>query len=73
MLTSVSNKRISKTAPSVYLKEVEKAAGSNLEGWLASNLITMAAYKAAQNDDYDNFISIRAETISSAMNEKGGW
>jgi hypothetical protein len=73
MLTSASNKTISASAPSVYLKQVEAAAGSHLHEWLASNLIPHDAYEAALADDFGSFLGFRAETIHQAVLSKAGW
>lgn len=67
MLTSSSNKTISDKAPSAYLKDVEAAAGSDLETVLASNLISEDAFKAAKQDDYDAFLAARSKTIQDAV------
>lgn len=73
MLTSASNKRISATAPSVYLKEVEKAAGANLDQWLTSNLISRAAFDFALKDDFDAFLNTRADTIHATVRAYTKW
>ena len=67
MLSSSSNKIISKRAPSDYLKEVEKAAGARLAEMLRSNLISEAAFTAALKDDYDAFLQQREKTIDEAV------
>jgi hypothetical protein len=71
--TSASNKTVSDRAPSVYLKEVEKAAGSHLKDWLSSNLITEACFEAGRADDFGKFISLRADAIHNAIWAKTGW
>ena len=73
MLTSASNKRVSNRAPSDYLKETQAAAGNNLNDWLASNLISEEAFKAALKDDYTAFVTARSETINKAISLLGGW
>lgn len=73
MLSSASNKHISNTAPSVYLAEVEAAAGANLTEWLTSNLISEAAYAAAKADDFDTFLMERAKSIHAELLPKAGW
>lgn len=73
MLTSASNKVISATAPSVYLKIVEKAAGQHLDSWLSSNLISKDAFNFALKDDFDSFLDARAETIHNAVLKLTGW
>jgi hypothetical protein len=73
MLSSASNKAISAKAPSVYLKEVVKASGDQLEKWLVSNLISREAFEAALRDDYDSFLTLRATTIHSAILQKTDW
>lgn len=73
MLTSVSNKKISGRPPSEYLKEVQTAAGTQLNDWLAVNLISQQAYAAALVDDYERFLKYRAETIHEAALTKANW
>jgi hypothetical protein len=58
MLTSASNK-ISNRAPSDYLKDVEAAAGQQLDDWLARSLITRRAFDAAFQDDLSEFLIAR--------------
>jgi hypothetical protein len=73
MLTSASNKRISNRAPSDYLKEVEKAAGENLQAWLDTNLISEAAFEAAKEDDFSGFLAHRAQTLHRLLLPLAGW
>jgi hypothetical protein len=73
MLSSSSNKEIRDSPPSEYLLQVEKAAGDNLEAWLASNLISMEAFEAAKRDDFEAFLSSRAQTIHNAVLQLAGW
>jgi hypothetical protein len=73
LLTSSSNKFILDKSPSEYLIEVEKAAGSNLERWLQSNLIPIDAYIAAKNNDFEKFIEIRADAIHEKVLEHADW
>ncbi len=73
MLTQSSNVRITNRAPSDYLRDVEKALGSQLEAALKANLISPEAYEAALNDDYDRFLELRAQTIDERTMELTGW
>lgn len=73
MLTAASNKRITNRAPSDYLKEVEANLGGQLKTALESNLISDAAYAAAKADDYDTFLTERANTIWNRTKELTGW
>lgn len=73
MLSSASNKRITNRAPSDYLKEVEAAAGASVNDWLASNLISTSAFKAAKSDDFDAFIDERSRTIDECVSSLTGW
>lgn len=70
LLTSASNKTISDKAPSEYLKDVVAAAGSHLDEWLKSNLISRAAFEAAMRDDFDTFLDERAKAIHGAVMAK---
>ena len=73
MLTSISNKQITNRAPSDYLRDVEKAAGTNLSKWLKSNLISEAAFKAGLADDYDLFVKERCKTLDEMVSSLTGW
>ena len=76
MLTSESNKTISASKPSDYLRLVEQAAASrsaDIGVWLAANLISPEAFEAARNDDYDSFLALRAKTIHEALLPLAGW
>lgn len=73
IITSATNKTISKRAPSDYLKDVATAAGANLDSWLSSHLVTKEAYEAALKDDFEKFLTIRSETINSTISSKAGW
>jgi len=73
MLTSASNKKISARAPDVYLPDVEKAAGAQLDTWLKSNLIPPAAFAAAKVNDYDAFLAERAVAIHAEIRRLAGW
>lgn len=73
MLSSISNKLVSSSPPSQYLKMVEKIAGDNLEAWLASNLISIDAFNHAIVDDFDSFLDARSETIHAAVRARTGW
>ncbi len=70
VLTSDSNKKISEKAPSLYLKEVIKESGSNLDQILKSNLISKSALAAALQDNYPEFIRIRAGDIHNWTQSK---
>jgi hypothetical protein len=69
----VSNKTITNRPPSDYLADVQKAAGSNLNQWLESNLISDAAFRAALADDYDAFLAARCATIDSKVSALTAW
>jgi hypothetical protein len=73
MLTSASNKMISARSPSEYLAEVEKAAGTHLDEWLKSNLISPNAFAAAKKNDYDAFLMERAASIHTEIKRLAGW
>jgi hypothetical protein len=72
LLTSASNKQISRLAPSKYFPKVQREAGGNLAQWLASNLISMEAFNAALKSDYSAFLEARAHTLQDAMYELVG-
>jgi hypothetical protein len=73
MLTSASNKNISAKAPSQYLVEVEKAAGTALATWLRANLISEAAFAAAKKDDFEAFMAERSKTIHAEVQRLTDW
>ena len=68
-LSSVSNRQISHAAPSQYLARIRDAAGSQLDAWLESNLISQDAYSAAMADDYDGFLISRAKTLHDKLSK----
>jgi hypothetical protein len=67
MLSSGSNKQLSDKAPSEYLKLTQRAAGGELDTWLATNMIDGEAYSCALADDYDGFLRARARTIQKEL------
>jgi hypothetical protein len=73
MLTSASNKTISDRPPSRYLREVESAAGNQLSDWLATNLISMEAFEAAKEEDFDGFLKARAQCIHDRVMSYTDW
>jgi hypothetical protein len=73
LLTSASNKTISATPPSTYLKQVIGAAGDKLSIWLSSNLISDEAFGAALQDDFTAFLKYRAQTIQQAVLSMTDW
>jgi hypothetical protein len=73
MLTAASNKEVSDRPPSDYLKQVAKSAGSKLEEWLSSNLISTECFEAAMRDDFDQFSQLRAGVIHDAVWARTGW
>jgi hypothetical protein len=73
MLSSASNKTISNRAPSDYLKDVHLAAGSELQQWLDSNLISELAFTAALEDDYEAFLEARCHTIDAVVRKLSDW
>lgn len=72
MLTSTSNKIITNRAPSDYLRSAAESLGDRLKSVLSENLISEAAFNAAMQDDYDQFLRERASTINDAA-IKLGW
>jgi hypothetical protein len=73
MLTSASNKEITMRAPSDYLKDVQEAAGADLEKWLQSNLVSERAYEAALEDDFEIFLRERRTSIHEAILDLADW
>lgn len=64
LLTSSSNIAILDKAPSVYLKKIIEDSGRDeLVKRLESNLVPEAALDAALNDDYADFLRLRAEYL----------
>ncbi|MCE5180362.1 MAG: DUF262 domain-containing protein [Betaproteobacteria bacterium] len=72
-LSSSSNKEISESAPSIYLKKILDDNGEKALKWLDSNLIDENAIKAALVDDYDAFIQARANHINHVASKLAGW
>lgn len=76
MLTSDSNKKISNRAPSDYLRDVEEAANHasiDIQNWLDLNLISQDAFAAARADDFERFLSLRAQTVHTHVLGLAGW
>lgn len=73
ILSSSSNKSISDTKPSDYLKKVSEQLGNHLEDVLSSNLISATAYEAALKDDFDKFLEARAATIQYVVAQHAAW
>lgn len=63
-LTSHSNIQIRDKAPSEYLNEIAAKVGADvLRQRLSSLLISEEAFQAAMNDDYDQFLKVRAADL----------
>ena len=76
MLTSDSNKKISNRAPSDYLRDVEEAAktaGADVKDWFDRNLISSEAFEAAKADDFERFLSLRAQAIHAHVLGLAAW
>lgn len=69
LLSKGNNRDIWDSRPSVYFKTVEKELGSRLHDVLISNLISPEAFQACLNENYDEFLLRRAETIEAKMRE----
>jgi hypothetical protein len=63
MLNLGNNRAISDTKPSIYFKEICDNLGSNKFEVLKSQLISVEAYKAALNDDFNTFCNERSISI----------
>lgn len=72
-LSSSSNKLISDRAPSEYVGNLLAEYGAEARAWLATNLIDEAAISAALADDYDAFLSARANLINERAKTQAGW
>ena len=72
-LSSSSNKLISDRAPSEYVANLLAEYGAEARAWLATNLIDEAAINAALADDYDTFVSARANVINERAKTQAGW
>ena len=73
LLSSTSNKTITNRPPSDYLKDVVAAAGTKLDNWLESNLISRPAFDAAMKDDFQAFVTERSKTIDSIVAGLTDW
>jgi hypothetical protein len=73
LMSSASNKAISDRAPSDYLKDVQKAAGSRLNAWLESHMIPPDAFEAARADDFELFLVRRRDAIHRQVLLLAGW
>jgi hypothetical protein len=65
LIFNETNQKISKTPPSVYLEEMERAHGgaAAVRSLLEKHLISDTAYQYLKNDDFDNFVMEREDTI----------
>lgn len=72
-LSSSSNKNISNRAPSDYLKKLLDSHGDQARSWLNSNLIYDNAIEAALEDNYDEFLKERAQSINAEAIKLAGW
>ena len=69
LIDDATNKRIYKSKPSKYLKEMSKVLGGwdKVKGVLKTHLIDEDTLKAMQNDDYEGFIKQREKIIKEEM------
>ena len=65
MLNLTNNREISDRKPSEYFPEIKDRLRDNFFAVLESNFINEDAYNAASQDDYDEFIKIRAELLET--------
>ena len=73
LLTSKSNIEIRDSAPSEYLKEaIDREGMACIVERLASNLVPEDALAPALEDDYDEFLKIRARHIHNVAQELAG-
>jgi hypothetical protein len=72
LISSDTNKKISKKKPSVYLKQMMTALGSEeaVENVLASHFIDEYAIKSMKQDDYNGFLSAREAVIKREMRNR---
>lgn len=73
LISSASNKQISDTKPSIYLKECAARLGEDFKLVLESNLINARALEAALADDFDAFTATRAASLDEYTNRLCGW
>lgn len=70
MLTSISNKAISDQAPGLYLRdEIDMRGEKELIARLETSLIQPSALKHALDQDYDQFLDDRSQTIANWMSD----
>lgn len=72
MLNLSSNRAILDSKPSIYFKEMERKLGDSFKAVLASNFINEAALDAALNDDYEQFIKARSDSLIIRMKDLVG-
>lgn len=72
LISSETNKKISKKRPSIYLKQMIDALGNEEEvkNVLESHFIDEYAIKAMKQDDYSGFLSAREAVIKSEMRKR---
>ncbi len=72
LIDSKTNISIGKKAPSVYLKEIRAALGSDLEKVLASHMLPTGEHSPLSDDDFDAFLAWRTERLAEALLERTG-
>jgi hypothetical protein len=72
LIASRTNRRINKTAPSVYLSDMTEELGSEskVKQVLKTHFINAKAYAAMKNDDYDKFLEAREEEITKEIKKR---
>ncbi len=63
ILSMANNRTISDSRPALYFDQLGRLLGPNLQDVLGSNFISMEAFEAGLNEDYEAFIKVRSESI----------
>ena len=72
LIGSSTNRKISKKAPSEYLRELEQKHGDKLPELLRAHFINEQALSAMRSDDYINFLNFRSKSIVEKIQESIG-
>jgi len=67
-----TNRSIGKKPPSHYLGEIRSALGDDLDDVLASHRLPTGERSPLESDDFDGFLSWRAEELDDALAEQTG-
>jgi hypothetical protein len=72
LIDRMTNNRIGKSAPSVYLGEIRAVLGTDLDRVLASHYLPTGSGSPLVEDDFDAFLSWRIDRLADALADEAG-